>query len=276
MASSKIDSEPILKWPHHPDVQSIIRDYSWFRIWQQIKKILNNNYDKSSINYFYFNQSDYSINENRHFAFSPFFIFAISSAENRSSLLRKWVSSLNQWKIQTFFPIIKIFEIRKNIMIKPKFYAGYSFRWRNFIFYIWRNTLINRKRNSKIIFFLEKSSNFSNGRSLETFLRLFRNKSINSSLLYPDNKNQNYVIMEAWTPKDFSNHTDFRSISFILPWFQFFFEFWYFWFESFFNFWFFYFQLFKIVFFLAIFCPTSWSWILSQIAIFCVFCLSVL
>ena len=89
LASSKIDSEPILKWPHHPDVQSIIRDYSWFRIWQQIKKILNNNYDKSSINYFYFNQSDYLINKNRHFAFSPFCIFAISSAENRSSLLRK-------------------------------------------------------------------------------------------------------------------------------------------------------------------------------------------
>ena len=79
----------IKDWPHHPDVQSIIRDYSWFRIWQQIKKILNNNYDKSSINYFYFNQSDYLINKNRHFAFSPFCIFAISSAENRSSLLRK-------------------------------------------------------------------------------------------------------------------------------------------------------------------------------------------
>ena len=84
-------------------------NHSWLfmilRIWQQIKKILNNNYDKSSINYFYFNQSDYSINKNhRHFAFLFYFalfctifelfshyfcIFERSSAVYRSSLLKK-------------------------------------------------------------------------------------------------------------------------------------------------------------------------------------------
>ena len=97
----------------------IIRDYSWFRIWQQIKKILNNNYDKSSINYFYFNQSDYTINKNhRHFAFPLFLIFASSSDENRSSLLGKG------------FQPIRVLHPRANEKVRKKWFGNPT--WESF------------------------------------------------------------------------------------------------------------------------------------------------
>ena len=158
-------------------------------------------------------------------------------------------------------------------MIKLKFWAGYSFRWRRY----WRKRPIFRLwfigyEGIRMYIFWKKIRTFPMGEVwklswdfcgkvpsiLLCFIRIIKNQS-------------HVVKWKVWRVE----HPCIEFL-FALPWFQFFFKFWYFRFESFFNFWFFFFQFFKFVFFLAIFCPTSWSWILSQIAFFCISCLSVL